>query len=143
MSLDKIISKTAYLAKLGGYIFDMDSASVLKSSRKTSYAWAKQKHIGSLRQLHFLGPEDDSIQLSGTFYPHHRGGLEQMNKLRVEAGQGKPLRLVYTDSKIGQNLGHWVIKQISEDRTLFLANGIPLKISFNINLWRYDGQIPA
>ncbi len=137
------IIRKSYLAKLGDYVFEADSAPFDKLSRKTSYRWAKQQHVGKLRSLQFLGPDDDTITLSGTFYPHYRGGLEQMDKLRTEAGKGKPLLLVYTDKKLGQNLGKWVIKSINENRSILLGNGAPKRIDFTIEILKYDSSTPA
>jgi phage protein U len=77
------------------------------------------------------------MSLSGTIYPHFKGGLGQLTAMRAEANKGTPLVAI---SGWGQYLGLWCIESISEDRTTFLGNGAPLKIDFKMSLISYGGD---
>ena len=113
------------LLTLGDYQFSMDTAAHDQLQRSTSYLWKQQQRLGRDAAQQFLGKQSESIKLSGTIYPHFRGGLEQMAELREAANEGEPLGLV--DGR-GNNLGQWVVKQITESESNYIAEGLPRKL---------------
>mgnify|MGYP001558160362 CR=1 FL=1 len=129
--------RKSYLAKLGDFVFDLESLPFQKLDRDSAYRWASLSVFGREPLKHYLGPDSEKINISGTIYPHFRGGLGQIDKLRSMARQGKPFLLVAMDSKIGQSLGQWIIKAIKEARTIFLDNGVPQKIEFTLEIESY------
>lgn len=122
------------LLTLGDYQFSMDTAAHDQLQRSTSYLWKQQQRLGRDAAQQFLGKQSESIKLSGTIYPHFRGGLEQMAELREAANEGEPLGLV--DGR-GNNLGQWVVKQITESESNYIAEGLPRKIDFSLDLESY------
>lgn len=132
-----------YMAKLGDYMFGLDTAAFQQLQRDTQYRWSMQKRIGRAAAAQFTGLDDDTIELSGLIYPHFRGGIRQLGQMRETAGQGKPLPLVYAFDQVGQYCGQWCIKSIREGRTVFNRDGTPKKIEFSLSLAYYGEDASA
>jgi len=88
--------------------------------------------------LQFTGYGPETIEIAGVIYPHFRGGLKQVDKMRLQAGFGVPLPLVTGAGKV---LGLWVVETITEGQTIFERRGKPLKQEFTIRMSRYDGGL--
>ncbi|SMF48814.1 phage tail protein [Pseudobacteriovorax antillogorgiicola] len=131
-----IIRKT-YLLKLGDFVFEADTAPFSKLSRSSDFRWKSLEIFGEAPRYQYLGPGEDRFTISGAYYPFHRGGMEPMERLREKAGMGEPHRLIYTNKKVGENMGLWIILSIKETRTHFLPDGSPRKIEFQIEIKRY------
>ncbi|MFC7332735.1 phage tail protein [Rhodocista pekingensis] len=119
---------------LGTYRFGIGTAAYQTLERATAYRWAAQDRLGRLPARQFLGPGEDGITLSGVIYPHYRGGLRQLDRLRQEAGRGEPLDLV---DGYGRVWGAWVVLAVRETQSALLANGAPLKVEFQVELAAY------
>lgn len=120
---------------LGDYRFSIDSAAFDVRRLEHAYRWVSQARLQQ-RPLHqFIGEGEQSIELNGVIYPHHRGGLAQLDQFRSEAGKGEPLLL--TDGT-GRVWGQWIVIQITEEAMFFTQNGLPLKQTFSLQLKRYD-----
>ena len=116
---------------LGEYRFSVDTAAYQSKNRTTTYRWGKQDRIGTEPWLQFVGPGDDTINIEGVIYPHYKGGLSQLEQMRVQAATGRPLLLAEGTGKI---LGGWVIESITENETEFTKDGIPKRVSFTLEL---------
>ena len=119
---------------LGQYRFCIDSAAYQTFTRSTEYHWEELKRIGKDAAMQFVDNGTDTITLEGTIYPHFRGGVSQVDSMRLQAAQGEPLMLV---SGNGAAFGRWCIVSISETQTTFMSNGSPRKVTFNLKLKRY------
>ncbi|MFY0309621.1 phage tail protein [Leisingera sp. D0M16] len=126
------------MLQLGSYQFSIDNAAYQNLQRSTEYRWAAQERIGAADCLQFTGFGSDSITLQGVIYPHFRGGLGQVDKMRRTASLGFPLPLV---AGTGQVLGVWVVEGVSEGQRTFAAQGAPLRQDFTISIRRYDGGL--
>ena len=122
----------------GFFQFSIDTVAYQRFSRSSEYRWARQPRIGSNDALQFTGLGPDTVEVEGVIYPHFRGGLKQIDKMRLQAGFGVPLPLV---SGLGKVLGIWAVEGISDEQTVFAAGGIPHKQEFTMRLTRYDGGI--
>ena len=122
------------LLSLGDYQFGMSTAAHDSLQRSDSYRWVTQYRLGRDPALQYVGPGQRTMKLSGSIYPHFRGGLEQLDDMREEAEKAEALTLV--DGR-GNNLGTWVIKKISETETTYVRDGIPKRINFNRDLEKY------
>jgi hypothetical protein len=120
--------------------FEINSATYQQLDRSTEYRWARQSRIGAHDALQFTGFGADAIDLSGVIYPHFRGGLGQIDKMRTQSSIGVPLPLV---SGTGKILGLWVAESITEGQTVFAAQGIPQRQDFSMRISRYDGGLRA
>lgn len=132
-----------YMAKLGDYMFSLDTAAFQQLQRETAYRWAVLNRIGRAPARQFTGLGDDQITLNGVIYPHFRGGLGQLGLLRASAARGEPLALVYGFERAGQYCGRWVISKVHEGRTEFFQNGAPRKIEFSLQLEAYGDDADA
>lgn len=126
-----------YMAKLGDYMFAMETAAFQKLERTTQYRWAAQKRVGRLAAQQYTGIEDDKIELEGYILSTFRGGIGQMPLLRANAALGEPMPLVYAFETLGEYCGLWVIERITEGRTVFFRDGTPRRIDFAITLKAY------
>ena len=125
------------LLALGGYRFGVDSAAYRELVRVTEYRWPAQARLGRRPARQFLGIGEDTATLRGVIYPHHRGGVGQLDDMRDEAGGGKPLRLVAGD---GQVLGQWAITRIEETQPEHWSDGTPRRQDFVLELVRYGEE---
>ena len=126
------------MMQLGIFQFSIDDATYQRLTRSTEYRWARQARIGTNDALQFTGYGPETIELEGVNYPHFRGGLKQVDKMRTQASIGIPLPLV---SGIGKVLGLWVVEAISEGQEVFAAQGIPHRQDFTMRMARYDGGL--
>lgn len=122
---------------LGEYRFSTATAAYGELTRATEYRWeAIDRHAGK-QALQFAGHGADTIRVSGTIYPHYRGGLAQLPALRVTAEQGEPLLLV---DGLGIQHGLFVIERVSETQTHIDGEGVASRIDFELGLKAYgDG----
>ncbi|AVO37404.1 phage tail protein [Pukyongiella litopenaei] len=126
------------MMQLGFFQFSIDNATYQRLSRSTEYRWSRQARIGTNDALQFTGLGPETIELEGVIYPHFRGGLGQVDKMRIQASIGIPLPLV---SGLGRVLGLWVVEAISEGQEVFAAQGIPHRQDFTMRMARYDGGL--
>lgn len=128
------------MMQLGFFQFALDSATYQRLSRSTEYKWARQARIGSTDALQFTGYGPETIELEGVIYPHFRGGLKQIDKMRTQANIGIPLPLV---SGLGLVLGLWVVEAISEGQEVFAAQGIPHRQDFTMRMAKYGSGLSS
>lgn len=127
----------SYLAKLGDYVFELDTAAFQSLQRQTAYRWEIKNRLKRTPAAQFIGRGEDTITLPGFILPHFRGGIGQVGRMREMADTGDPLPLVYAFERVGQYNGLWCIKDISETRTLFFRDGVPRRIDFQLTLVAY------
>lgn len=133
----------AYMAKLGEYMFSLDTSAFQELGRSTEFSWVMLPRIGRKPAAQFVGYGEDTIELSGVIYPHFRGGLGQMESMRTIAGTGKALPLIFAFQRVGQYNGLWCIKSIRETRREFFHDGTCRKIEFSIALTAYGEDAGA
>jgi hypothetical protein len=119
---------------LGPFRFALATAAWQSFRRSTSWRWASIDRHGRQPARQYLGPGSETVTLSGTIYPHFRGGLAQVSAMRAIAGLGEPLLLV---DGTGGIHGSWCIETVEEERTIPLANGAPRRIDFTLTLASY------
>ena len=122
------------LLSLGGFKFEIGKNAHKRLTQKSSFRWSEIKRLGGTSAMHFNGIDNDTITLAGTIYSEIGGG-ETYEKLYEEAGKGKPMVMV--DAQ-GNNLGSWVITDISKDDEAINRYGVARKTDFNISLKGYE-----
>ena len=125
---------TDVMMGLGNYRFSLSTAAYQELKRTNPYRWSAQNRIGQRPALQYIGPGQETIELSGDIYPLYKGGIGQLDKMRVLAGTGQPQILV---DGLGNIWGKWCIEEIQETQTIFLPGGIPKKQSFTLRLSHY------
>ncbi|MTH78761.1 phage tail protein [Paracoccus aestuariivivens] len=128
------------MMRLGIYKFSLDTAAYQELQRSASYRWARQERIGSNDALQFTGIGPETVDLRGVVFPLFRGGLDQVNKMRLQASIGLPLPMI---DGLGKVWGLWVVEQISERQSVFMERGAAKRIEFDMRLSRYDGGLRA
>ena len=113
---------------LGNYRFSVDNAAFTQFKQSREWNWQAQSRINNIPSLHYTGKNNDQIDLSGTIYPHYKGGLDQINAMANEADKAVPLALI---DGLGKTHGLWIIIKIDETKTHLNQQGVPLKIDFN------------
>jgi len=119
---------------LGDYRFSIDTAAYEQITRSFEWRWQAQERLGRKPAQQFLGPGVTTVQFEGVIYPSFKGGLGQIDAMKVEADKGEPLRLA--DSN-GFKWGEFVIKRIEETRSKPIPSGQPRRIAFRIELADY------
>ena len=123
---------------LGAFRFGVNRANYQTFTRSASWRWEAQDRLGRNPALQFLGPGADEITLEGVIYPHFKGGLRQIELMRLVASAGQPLILV---DGMGWVWERWVIPSITEKKSVFLADGAPRQIDFAMSLKAYGSDL--
>jgi len=126
------------MMQLGFYQFSINSAAYQEFQRSTEYRWAAQERVGAHDALQFTGFGSDSIDVRGVIYPFYKGGLGQLDRMRLQASLGFPLPLV---SGHGRVLGLWVVEGVTEGQRVFARDGVPMRQEFEIKMRRFDGGL--
>ena len=125
---------------LGMFVFMRQTLPYQSMDRTASYNWAANSRIGRRKALQYLGPDDDTISLSGDLYTELTGGRLSLLALNTMAETGRAWPLI---SGRGLIYGMFVITSVKETGTEFFADGSPRKISFNLTLKRADESLAA
>ena len=123
-----------YMLRLGEYRFSLSTAAYQELSHSAEYRWPAAERVGRWPARQYLGPGQESINLSGVIYPYHRGGIGQIDAMRAEAAKGQPLNM---SDGTGRVWGQWVILRVEETRRLLDADGTPRRVEFRLALARY------
>jgi uncharacterized protein len=119
---------------LGAFRFGVLGGSYQELTRRATYRWEQQDRLGRDPAQQFAGPGAEEITLSGIIHPHYRGGLLQVEAMRLIARQGEPLMLV---DGLGWVWQRWVITDVTETKTVLFADGTPRRIEFRVTLRSY------
>ncbi len=119
---------------LGSFRFGVASGAYQKLSRSAGYRWTKVPRVGREPALQYLGADTQEITLEGVIYPHFRGGLRQVELMRLQAGLGVPMMMV---DGLGWVWKRWVIVSVDETKTLTMRDGAPRQIDFSMRLQSY------
>ena len=112
------------MMSFGTFVFSLDSAAFLQLQRQMSWRHATSERVGARPASQFLGPGDDTIDLSGLIAPELTGTRASLETLRELAADGEPLPLV-------DGAG-----------VLFFEDGTPRRIEFQLSLRRADDATP-
>ena len=121
---------------LGDFRFSVDTAAYQQLRKVASWRWAKKDTASGKPGLDYIGPDLQEVNMNGTIYPHYKGGLGQVSKMKIMGDSGTPQRLV---NGLGNDLGLWVISRLQENQNQFCDWGVPLKIDFDLSLMEYPG----
>lgn len=128
------------MMRFGLLRFSIATAAYQEMTRSTAYRWARQERIGTNDALQFTGLGPDQISLRGVIFTSFAGGTGQVDRMRLQAAIGVPLPLI---SGTGRVLGFWCAEAITEGQSTFVAQGVPLAQTFDLQLTRYDGGLRA
>ncbi|MBB4591860.1 phage tail protein [Xanthomonas cannabis] len=123
----------------GTFVFALDSAAFLQLQRQMSWRHATSERVGARPASQYLGPGDETIELSGLIAPDLTGTRGSLTTLRRLAAAGEPLPLV---DGTGWVYGPYLLLAVNETATLFFPNGTPRRIEFQLSLRRADDITP-
>lgn len=123
------------LMTLGLFVFGLDTLAFDTLRRQTAWRHPSNSRVGARPARQYIGPGDDTITLSGVLAPEFKGTARSLDDLRKMADSGKAWALV---SGAGDVFGAWVIENMSETGTYFIAQGRPRRIEFELQLARAD-----
>lgn len=94
--------------------------------------------MGLRPSTQFLGPENDTLTLSGTLIPELTGGRLSLFALEQMAELGKAWPLIEGSGTI---FGMFVIESLSQTRSEFFRDGACKRIEFTLTLKRVDESL--
>ncbi|QIL44637.1 phage tail protein [Acidovorax sp. HDW3] len=126
------------LMALGQFVFGLDTLAFESLRRASAWRHPSQSRVGAMPARQYLGAGDDTITLSGVLAPEFRGTATSLAQLRDMAGRGNAFALV---SGAGDIFGAYVIESLQETATLFVPDGRPRRIEFELQLQRVDAAL--
>lgn len=120
------------------YYFNLDTAAFDELRRQASFRWAGQERLRRSVAQQAVGLGEEKITLKGAIFPHHKGGLKQLNTLRTIGRGLRPLNLV---TGYGEVLGDWCLVSVEEEQSNLLAGGIPRKQGFTLEFVSYGNDL--
>ena len=124
------------LYQLGALTIDTAPFEAHEVSRKASADFAAKDVMGALRPQEAMGEGDDVVEFTGTLFPLHFGGLNELGILDQMRAAQDPQILVRGD---GVNLGWRVITDISEKHEYLDQSGVGKQIGYTISAKRCPG----
>lgn len=122
------------LMSLGEFIFEINTAPFETFKRQNAWRWPSNSRTTSTNAHQFTGKDEESVDLAGVLMPEVSGGPSNLRQLREMADKGEPYLMMAGNGEI---FGYYIITNISEDRSYFLADGTAQKIDFSLQLKRY------
>jgi phage protein U len=119
----------------GQFIFMLRTAPYQELKHTHGWRHPTNSRVGLRPARQYIGPDDETVTLSGTLYPELTGGRVSLDQLKAMADQGQPAALIQGDGTV---YGHFVITGLEETYTLFFADGAARKIDFSLSLARVD-----
>ena len=122
------------MMQLGQFTFGLSTLAFDEMQRQLAWRHPENGRVGAPPGLQFLGPEAEKITLSGVQAPElgQRGALDVLSDM-ADAGAAYAL----TDGT-GRVYGAYVIEGIQQTGSHFIAEGLPRKTTFTIQLKSTD-----
>jgi phage protein U len=122
---------------LGTFRFGLSNGGYQEFSREAGYRWNKVDRLGRAPALQYAGEDVQTATLEGVIYPHFKGGLRQVELMRLQAGTGVPFMMV---DGLGWVWKKWCITGVTERKKYLMRDGAPRRIDFSITLQSYGAD---
>jgi phage protein U len=123
---------------LGLYVFMLRTVPYQELQYQRNWRHATNSRVNRRPSTQFLGPDNDSLTLSGVLLPEITGGRLSLLALEQMAELGKAWPLIEGSGTI---YGMFVIENLSQTRTEFFAGGEARRIEFSLTLKRVDESL--
>jgi len=120
---------------LGLFVFALDTAPPQEAQQHIAWRHPGAPRVGQRPAHQYLGPDDETLNLSGVLYPEITGGEVTLDEIRQMGDQGKAWPLLTAD---GYLQGLFVIETLEATRSLFFPDGTARRIEFRLALKRVD-----
>lgn len=121
------------LMSLGMFGFELATLPFQDMSRDADWRHGSSPRFGARPASQYLGPGDETVNLSGVLLPGVAGTASSLDTLKQMADQGEAWPLV---DGTGQVHGAFAIGKVSERHSTFVAGGLARRIEFTIELKR-------
>ncbi|MDR4896715.1 phage tail protein [Yersinia kristensenii] len=122
----------------GMFVFMLQTVPYQDFQHQMAWRHPSNARIGKRPGSQFLGPDEESITLSGVLYPELTGGKVSLMALQLMAETGKAWSLIEGNGAIH---GMFVIESLSRTKSLFFSDGSARKIEFTLTLKRTDESL--
>ncbi|MDE9537351.1 phage tail protein, partial [Xenorhabdus bovienii] len=126
------------MAALGLFVFMLKTTPYQSLQHQQSWRFGFNNRVGARPAFQFMGPNNDTLTLSGTLYPEISGGRLSLLALELMADSGKAWSFLDGSGAI---YGMFIIESIDQTKSEFFADGAARKIDFTITLRRVDENL--
>ncbi|AQU84915.1 MULTISPECIES: phage tail protein [unclassified Halomonas] len=119
----------------GLFVFGLSTAAYQELQRQTDWRHVSQSRVNARPVHQYLGPGDDTINLTGTLLPMFTGGQQNLDMLRALADGGRAWPLI---EGTGTYYGMFSITSLQERKSEFFRDGAAKQIEFDLKLTRID-----
>jgi hypothetical protein len=123
---------------LGLFTFMLETVPYQQLQQRLAWRLPSNSRVGKRPAYQFLGPDEESITLSGVLMPELTGGDTALALLKLMADQGKAWPLI---EGTGMIYGFYAVESIDTTRTDFFSDGKARRIEFTITLKRTDDTL--
>lgn len=127
------------LMALGMFLFDLPTLAHDELQRKASWRHARGARIGARDVTQYVGPGEETVNLSGAVYAEITDGRVSIEDLRAMAETGEAFPLL---DGTGTIFGDFVIEAIDERHKYLMSDGRAQRIDFAIDLLRVPDADP-
>ncbi|MCL1962473.1 MAG: phage tail protein [Desulfovibrionaceae bacterium] len=124
---------------LGQFMFGLDTLAFEQLQRATDYRHPTNSRVGAMPARQFAGLGDDKITLTGLQVPEFKGDRKALDTLRKMAADGAAYALV-AGAGTDNVLGAWVIESVQQTGSIFIAEGVPRRVEFSLQLDRVEDK---
>ncbi|WP_445495563.1 phage tail protein [Photorhabdus sp. SF281] len=126
------------MAALGLFVFMLKTTPYQSLQHQQSWRYGFNNRVGARPAFQFMGPNNDTIILSGTLYPEITGGRLSLLALQLMAESGKAWSFLDGSGTI---YGMFIIESIDQTKSEFFIDGTACKIDFTVTLRRVDDNL--
>lgn len=123
---------------LGMFVFMLKTVPYQELQLQRSWRFPANSRVGVRPSLQFLGPDNDTLTLSGVLLPEITGGRMTLYALEQIAELGRAWPLIEGSGTI---YGMYVIESLSQTKAEFFSNGECRRIEFTLTLKRADESL--
>jgi len=123
---------------LGLFVFMLRTVPYQELQYQRSWRFPSNSRVGVRPSLQFLGPDNDTLTLSGVLLPEITGGKLSLLALEKIADLGRAWPLIEGSGTI---YGMFVIESFSQTKTEFFSSGVCRRIEFTLTLKRNDESL--
>lgn len=119
----------------GDVIFRVPDLAYQRLKRAFSYRWAEHPIADGSMAYQFTGKGPETLSISGYTLPDLPGYTDILATGRATGEAGEPRVMVDMNGDI---YGLWILREITEDRSVIRKDNWPGRIDFTMELSRYE-----
>ncbi|MGD7095908.1 phage tail protein [Ralstonia pseudosolanacearum] len=120
---------------LGLFVFSLDTAPYQEFQRQVAWRHPSNSRVGRRPAHQYLGPDDETITLTGRLVPELTGGEWTLAVLELMGDTGNAYTLI---EGTGRYYGQFVIESLDTKRSYFFQDGAARVADFTLKLTRID-----